>query len=120
MSVSFYASRDEAECPIKDYLHEVERVNWANANARLMLGLLGLPQNDELTGCVSLADARRAFIKANALFESRAVNFTRQEEIGTRYVCCGLTEEGLLYRLNAFGAFLELAMLAGARSIYWG
>ena len=119
MSVSFHASRDEVDCPIKDYLHEIDAINWASANARLMLGLLDLPVNDELIGSVSLAHARRAFVRAKTLFEKRAVNFTRQEEIGMNYVFCGLTEEGLLQRLTEFGTFLDLAMLAGAKSIYW-
>lgn len=120
MSVSFYASKEEPEVGYHEYIREIDRVNWANMNARAMLRFLGLPENDELHGQVPLHVARRAFMTAKSQFDRRAPEIVRPTEICNRYVIYGLDMNGIGERLDQFGAFLELAMLAGAKTIYWG
>jgi len=143
MSVSFMAVDSRVS---HDYPRSVELpppfdgygLNLCNANARALLGLLRLPLGDEtygdLSGQVTIAEARRAVIRARASFERRAELFTRATEremgafsqddgttrIGERFVAMGIDEDYLDKRLSEFGRFVEAAAEAGADHICWG
>ena len=121
MSVTFYASRDEVDSGVKYYMERITGPNWSNMNARAMLAFLGM-ENDEpngLTGAVSIPEARRAVIKARALFEKRAPKFARETIDEGNFISVGLSVENIEYRLDDFERFVGDAEKAGAKSIYW-
>jgi hypothetical protein len=119
MSVSFYASYQEYDDMDRRYIKEVPEVNWSSANARIMLRILDFPENDVLLGSIPLYRARRAFMRANSFIDKRAPQHERTEESGENFIIFGFTSDMIKERLKQFGAFLELASLAGAKSIYW-
>lgn len=97
-------------------------VNIANGNAVALLGLLGL--GDELQGEVSLPEARRAVIRARALFDRRAVGLTRglADTKGpghARVIVAGIDDNYLWRRLADFDRFVMFVAEKGAVSIYW-
>lgn len=130
MSVSFYA----VDMPEKIELGI--SLNWSNSNARAVLSVLGLPGYDEdtLAGEATIAECRRAVIRANATesldayTRPDAVEYAppREHERGVvelkpvRMVSFGLCEEGIRERVDAFAAFVEAAVSAGALVISWG
>jgi hypothetical protein len=112
-------------------------VNWANANAAVMLGLMGFSGNDLYVGQEGLPEMRRALMLARARVESgRAGQMTREDRIvfgapraqddGTmnlrpiRLMEVGLDLEGIRTRLDLFSAFLDEAAKLGADEIWWG
>jgi hypothetical protein len=120
----------------------VQKPNWkdvdfnlCNANARALLGLLGLPDDDLCGGC-TMAEANRAVMKAEATFASRVASYTRPDEVvfgqpranedGTiemrpvRAYGQGLSEDDLAIRLTRFKVFLAEAANLGADMISWG
>lgn len=111
------------------YIKGLDGPNWANGNARFLLPLLGLPYDpalDYLDGAVPIADARRAAVRARSVGDQKVQQFTRPaEEYGgpgtghCRVIECGIDEEGIRYRLNAFVEFVDKAVEAGAKTIYW-
>jgi hypothetical protein len=129
MSVSFYATKSEVDAPRFEYIRGLDGPNWANGNARFLLPILGLPydpETGELEGRVSIAEARRAAIRARNAGDRRVASNVRPTvEYGgpgtgtCRVVECGIDEAGIRYRLDAFAEFVGKAVAAGARAIYW-
>jgi hypothetical protein len=107
---------------------------WNIGNAVAMFGLLGI-EGDPDYGSITIADARRAVMRATALFERKAPQHTRPSE--TRYgapreavdgsielrpirvVSGGLTVEQMRDKLTTFGQYVEAAAQAGAARIQW-
>ena len=108
-------------------------------NAAALWPLLGLPLEDGHVspgGEVSLAEARRAVMRARARFETAAPKLVRPPEVehgapclredGTvelrplRAVWFGLDEDGLAWRLERFGEFIEAVAERGATHVAWG
>lgn len=121
MSVTFYGSFQEIGSRNMTYIRGLEGPNWTYGNAKLLLDLLGLPYDtaDGVTGVVHISDARRAAIRGANACDKRVRSATRPVTITKRYIECGLDEEGIRYRVNAFVEFVEKAWQMGARSIYW-
>lgn len=106
--------------------------NWSNANARLVMSLLGFEAVD-LCGEASIAECRRAVMLARA---RGAGAYTREDEIGhgaprtkedgtvelkpVRLHSFGLDEAGVRERAEVFAAFVEVAAGLGATHIHWG
>jgi hypothetical protein len=128
MSVSFYASKDEVGGQMQ-HIRGLDGPNWANGNARILLPMLGLPYDPVtgyLDGAVTIAEARRAAIRARNAGDLRVRCGVRETvEFGgpgtgtCRVVECGLDESGIRYRLDAFADFVERAVAAGAKAVYW-
>jgi hypothetical protein len=121
MSVNFYAAVLNRETGLLDMIRGVEGPNWANANARAMLNLLEFPLDDEcdLTGQMTLPEARQAFIRTKTSIDRLAKRHTRETVVEDRFVSFGLDQEGIKRRLQDFGVFLDKALAAGAKFIYW-
>jgi len=106
---------------------------WNSGNAVAMCDLLGL--GDPTFGSVDIYAARRAVLRATALFDSKAPNHTREEErrygapsTGSdgvvelrplRAVSRALTIEDIRQKLTTFAAYVEAAASAGAIRIQW-
>jgi hypothetical protein len=129
------------EFPARVYLDDDDVRNFGlNAgNAALLWPLLDLPFEDghvPPAGEVSIADARRALMRARATFEREAPKHVRPTEIehsaprvredGTvelrplRAYWFGLDEEGLIGRLERFRQFVEAIAERGATHVAWG
>jgi len=119
-------------------------LNLSNGRASALLGLLGLDSYDIYDGEVTLAEARRAVMRARATF-SRAVHEHTspvresggQMRTGTRLtfgknagvmssltraprvISTGISEDYLAGRLNDFADLVEAAAKAGATGIHW-
>lgn len=121
MSVTFYASFSESRRYPISYLRGVTGPNWANMNARVMIVFLDLDryEYEDLAGFVPMPEARRAAIKARAQFEKRAPLFEREQFIDGNLTITGLSVENIQERLTDFERFLDAAVKAGAKSIYW-
>lgn len=106
---------------------------WNRGNATAMCALLEF--GDSTSGSVDIPTARRAVMRARALFDSIAPNYTREEEWSygsprtgsdgvielrpLRAFTGGLTVEDLWTRLKTFAAYVESAAKAGAIRIQW-
>ena len=128
VSVSFSAVAAEggrayvpAADPVRP-LWDAYGLNWANGNARAVLGLLGLQgAADELWGEASIPDCRRAVMQARARFERRAGDFVREGgTISGRIFVTPLDRDDLAGRIDAFAAYVEAAAASGAAMISWG
>ncbi len=105
-------------------LEDPASLNMASANARVVLGLLGLEAGDEPSGAASMPEARRAVMLARATFERHADEFTRtgsdtKRPGRVRVVECGVDREYLARRIDDFERFLNVVVDKGAVSIYW-
>lgn len=105
-------------------------INFANANGIALLRALRLGM--AYTGDITIAEARRAIIRARS---SSLAPFVRLEQklIGKpvervpgvvearplRAFDPGLSEEGLSERIERFAAFVEAAAARGAANIHW-
>lgn len=121
VSITFYGQRADGSM-IRIPLDHRAHVNVANGNAVSLLGLLGL--GHELQGEVSLPEARRAVIRARALFDRRAGGFTREpadiKHPGhARVIVAGIDDDYLQRRLADFDRFVMFVSEKGAVSIYW-
>jgi hypothetical protein len=105
-------------------------LNWANANAAIILRVLGLP--DEPYGKAAIPEARRALVRARN--RSDLTGFVRAEEViygqprydgaavelrPVRGIVFGLGEEDIAERLRAFADFVEASVTTGATEISW-
>jgi hypothetical protein len=123
VSVHFYGKTPGGE-PIMLDLEDPASLNMASANARVVLGLLGLEPGEEPSGEVSMPEARRAVMRARATFERRVESFTRSDSDTkrpgrVRVVECGVDHEYLARRIDDFERFLNVVVDKGATSIYW-
>jgi len=129
MSVDFYArgERTETLCDgtvVHPYLSLVSELNLANSNARAFLSLLGLESEEDqyssvLTGEVTLPEAKRAWMKANASFEAKAKNFVREDETHGNFFSAGLSADQLRSYLERFRLLVVEAGDFDATHIYW-
>lgn len=124
MSVTFVADIDDRD--------DRPSLNLANSNARALLQAMGL-DSEELYGECSIADARRAIMRAR---NTDVSDFTRAEEIvhgkpredaegviqlrPVRMVSFGLDVHGLNDRIDRFADMVEEGARKGARGIFWG
>jgi hypothetical protein len=119
MSVSFYASLQEADDPNKTYIEDLPGPNWSNDNAKAMLCLLNLYFTTHLDGSASIHDALRATIKTRSTIDRLVHHFVREGIMEKNYIDPGLDESGIRRRLELFWNFLMAAQQRGAKSIYW-
>ncbi len=126
MSVTFYGKSGSGT--MTTYLHlgyeHPAHLNFNNGNARAVLGLLGLPNDECLMGECTMPEARRAIMQAKARFERRAPEHTREsyEEKRpgrARVISGGLDEEGLRSRIERFEEFVDTMARMGAETLYW-
>lgn len=112
---------------------EADELNLANMNAVALLRFLGLPTEE--CGSASIAEARRAVMRASATFESRADEYVRPEEreYGAprdrgdgvielrplRFFGGGLDVDRMRSYLERLGRFIEIVAARGATHIYW-
>jgi hypothetical protein len=111
--------------------------NLNNANARALLGLLGLEVTEELLGEADLPTVRRGILAARARFDRLAPAYARVEyvlrgarrededgvtglEAPVRVYSPAFTAEDLRDRLERFAAYVEELAAAGATSVSWG
>lgn len=108
--------------------------NLCNANARCVLGLLGLDAVELCGGC-TVPEARRAVMVARATFGRRAGGFTRasatehgaprENSDGTfelrplRSHSFGLDMAGLESRVEIFAGLVERSAAEGATEVMW-
>jgi hypothetical protein len=97
----------------------------SNANARAFLLFLGIEPGDAPSGEVSIYEARRAVIRANATFERRVGRFVRQASDTktpgmVRVIVGGIDERYFERRLADFERFLVVMIEMGATVISWG
>jgi hypothetical protein len=105
-------------------------INWCNANAVIMLEVLGLPT--EFHGVVSIHQARRAVIRARG--RGSLSRFARGDQVihgqprddgaavelrPVRTFIGGLSEEQIIERIQAFASFVEASAARGATAISW-
>ncbi len=102
------------------------RPGWVTelVNARAFLELLELQPTEDLQGELSVHDARRAVMKARALFDLKVNKHTREEQEGhgargARFFEGGLSRERLQEYLERFAALVEVYASAGCTHIYW-
>jgi len=109
--------------------------NWHNGGARAVLDLLGLA-SPYLAGECTIANARRAVIRARATFARKAPQLTQEPQVihgrprerqdGTvelrpvRAVIGGIDEASLVRRLEQFADLTERAAERGAEVLTWG
>jgi hypothetical protein len=108
--------------------------HWNAGNARALLGLLGLA-NEELCGEATLPELRRALLAARARFDRRAPEFVREERVEygaprevdgvvelrpLRLLEGGLDLAGIRTRLEELAEFVEAAAALGADAVSWG
>jgi hypothetical protein len=101
---------------------EDDALNLANENACALLGLLELPR--EPHGNVPIPEARRAIIKARALFDRKADAFTRKADEGhgvqgARFFVAALDSVKLQNYLERFAHLVERFAGQGCTHIYW-
>ena len=123
MSISFYGMKPDGK-PISLDDEDPAFLNMASANGRAFLNFLGIDPGDELTGEFPLPEARRAAIKARALFDKKAGEHTREASDTkrpghARFISGGIDVDYLARRLDAFDLFLKAVAEKGATSIYW-
>lgn len=123
MSVSFYGQKAD-QSPIRIGLDDEAYLNMANGNAVAFLEFLGITPNQEdgLYGEITVPEARRAIMRARALFERRVDNFTRETFTSSdgRFIESGIDREYFKRRLDSFEKFLNAVVEKGATAIYWG
>jgi hypothetical protein len=129
MSVDFYArgARSETLCDgtvVHPYLALESELNLANTNAKAFLDLLDLDTDEDLygsvlTGEVTLVEASRAWMKANARFEQLVTKHIREEEQDGNIYSAGLTSRQLRTYLDKFQALIVEARDFDATHIYW-
>jgi hypothetical protein len=113
-------------------------VNWCNGNAVILLDLLGLEgdENGSLYGEVTVADARRAILRARATLDRRGPALERAPTVsygaprladdGTielrpiRSWSSGLDVAGMRTRVDAFERCVNALVERGATHITWG
>jgi len=109
--------------------------NLCNANARVLLDLLGLDITEELCGECPVPEVRRAIIRAHATIDNRLHELVRPNEVvygppstdedgvvelhPVRCFGQGLSEDGIRDRLSRFESFFFDACREGAVSIVW-
>jgi hypothetical protein len=115
-------------------------VNWSNGNAATLFDLLGLrgaraDVDSDFTGEVSVAEARRAVIRARATLQRRGPALTRPEVAvygaprtlpdgvvelrPLRLWSAGLDVDDMRVRLHAFERCVNALALRGATHITW-
>lgn len=127
MSVDFYArgERSETLCDgtvVHPYLALENELNLANSNARAFIDFLGIDTEEcdyALAGEVTLVEAKRAWMKANATFEVRAKNFVREEEVRGNFFSAGLSVDQIRNYLERFRLLIVEAGDFDATHIYW-
>jgi hypothetical protein len=117
MSIDFYGQKPDST-PIMLRHEHPRNLNMSNANARALLGLLGLPFNDGY-GAASVVDVRRAIMKARALFEKKADAFTEGPLDESNYHFGGISKDYLRMRLDDLSSTVETLAGMGATIIYW-
>ncbi len=116
-----------------DYEDGSTHLNLANANARALLAALGLETDEYLCGQCTVAEARRAVMRARNTnlshlerAEERRYGAPRRREDGSvemrplRVLAYGLSADGLLERVARFERLVAHAAELGAAEIYWG
>jgi hypothetical protein len=109
-------------------------LNLCNSNALALLGLLGL--DVDYCGSCSVADARRAVMRARATFDRKAGAFERPAVVTYgaprvdadgavelrpfRSASMGLDADGLRRRLEHFAKTVEVLAELGATHVCWG
>lgn len=96
-------------------------LNFSNDNASAVLGALGLPTN-ELYGEMSVHEAKRALIRAknrSSLDQFTRAPINERNPGRARIFDGGISEEGILERLERFEKFLENSIADGATKIHW-
>jgi len=110
---------------------------WANGNAHLVLELLGLKGEDvegELYGQVTVAEARRAVIRARATFARVVPGLVREEcqervavkredgtvELRTKVWVGGVDAGYFKRQVDQFEACVSVLAVKGATHIAWG
>ena len=124
MSVSFYGVTADAEPIALDFETDPAHLNLASSNARAFLLFLGIEPGPDLSGEVSMPEARRAVMRARATFERRVGGFTRQSTDTKRPGRCrviegGIGEDYFARRIDSFERFLDAVAARSASSIYW-
>jgi hypothetical protein len=112
MSVTFFSN------------DEVPEANFSNANARNLLGLLGIETDPELCGEIphdQIASVRREITRARNGDRSQALtpSSVSREANGPLLIECGSTDEQVLYRLEKLDMVLRYAQEQGF-SVHWG
>jgi hypothetical protein len=112
-----------------------EFFSWANENARVMFDLLGIDAGEELVGEATIAELRRAVMRARATVDRRAPELSRPGSVEygapverdgvvemrpVRIVRGPILEERIRERLEDLAAFVEAAARAGATGVTWG
>jgi len=113
-------------------LDDRPEINWANDNARAILGALGVAFDE--CGDLSVADARRALMRARSRGDLSP--FTRPEEVvhgrpranedgsvelrPVRSWGGALNAAGIRDRVEQFARFVEESATRGATTILWG
>lgn len=125
MSVTFFATTDKVKSIT--FGHEVdspvpcgEKPNFANSNAVSILNALGLEiETSDLYGKIPIDQFHAALDILGAYWDDEGVKFTRQDEIGERFISFGLDEEGLLRRIKQLRDMVVIAKRNGATHIVW-
>ena len=124
MSVTFYGRTSEG-APIAIDIEDPAFMNLSCANARLFLEFAGLEPGADLSGEITLPEARRAIMRARATFDRRVGEYTRagndvRRPGGCRVIEGGVGADYFQRRLDDFGRFLGIVAERGAISICWG
>ncbi len=111
--------------PVRDPESDEVGFNLANGNARLFLEFLALPTDDCLYGQATLAEARRAVIRARATFDRHVDDFTREgsdtKRPGkVRVIEGGVDRDYFRRRLEGFAELVERLAKSGATHVTWG
>ena len=120
MSVTFYGRTSDGAPIVLDIEHPAF-MNLSCANASAFLLFLGLEPGADLSGQVSLPEARRAIIRARATFDCRVGAYTRaacdvRMAGHVRMIEGGVGADYFERRLDDFERFVDAVVEQGAIS----
>jgi hypothetical protein len=101
---------------------DIRRLQMSNSNGRAFLEFLGVDPGEHVQGQLSVPDARRAVVRARALFEKRVDEFTAprgRDRKNPQIFLVGRDRSQMADYLERFERLVEALAELGATQISW-